>query len=71
MPNYTQDMVETRTYKVRYTVRARNKTAAMDKLAIGDTVSELALGSGEVINREPYGVLLEWTKRGKGGARRV
>lgn len=40
MPKYEQEVIETRTYRVRYTVEAKNAAEAMDKIAIGDTTSK-------------------------------
>ena len=54
MPLFQQEVIETRTYRVIYTVQAKNAGVAADKIAIGDTVSEEEVRCEGVSSREPY-----------------
>ena len=59
MKTFQQRVIETRTYTVLYTVKARNAEEAKRKIAIGDTVSEEEEKCEGVTNREPFDDLAE------------
>lgn len=55
MPIYKQVVNEVRNYRVEYTVEAKDIDEAKEKLANGDTQSEIELGSSEVMDRHFHG----------------
>lgn len=48
------DVIETRTYRVRYVVEAKTLEAARDKITVGDTVSEVEDKCEGVLDRNEF-----------------
>lgn len=56
MKRWTQEVIETRTITVTYTVEADTIEEARNKIAIGETVEETPHEfEMQVINRDPWG----------------
>jgi len=59
MKLYQQRILETRVYQVLYTVTARNRQEAAEKVKIGDTINEAEERCLEVIHRVPAEDIVE------------
>ena len=62
MPYFQQEVIETRSYNVLYTVEAKDAKEAASKIAAGDTFKEEELKNNGVSQRDTWGDIVKIKK---------